>query len=212
MYAIRSYYGRLPVYQLAEYMGFAGLSAVTIAMNLAFLVAWENRKTPKGARVLGGALVFLLAVNALGWLRGRNLPPPQAEMRVLVVQANIGNLAKERAEKGQGFREVILKEYFTLTAKGWAASEGGRPDFALWPESAYPDTFFPGGMDSGNALSLREFLRRRAIPLVTGARGFDERSGKKTNAFRITSYNVCYTKLLRQASPGAVRRVCGQAR
>jgi apolipoprotein N-acyltransferase len=179
----------LPAYQLAEYAGFTGLSAVTIALNLAFLVAWENRKTLTGARVLGGALAFLLAVNALGWLRGRNLPSPDSMASVLVVQANIGNLAKERAEKGQGFREEILAKYFALTAQGWASSGGRRPDFALWPESAYPDTIRQNRMDEGNTLVLRTFLRRRAIPLATGARGFDEAAGKKTNAFFLFNEN-----------------------
>ena len=174
-------WGRLPVYQLAEYIGFQGLAALTIFLNLAFLAVWENRGSWKGMRILGGALAFFVALNALGWLRGKNLPPPDGKMRVLIVQANIGNLAKARAEKGQGFREEILEKYFELTAWGWAAPEM-RPDFTLWPESAFPDTIYPGRMDEGNTLALREFLRRWSIPLVTGARGFDEAEGKKTNA------------------------------
>ena len=175
-------WGHLPVYQLAEYTGFQGVSAITIFLNLAFLAAWENRGSWRGVRILAATLAFFAAVNALGWLRGESLAPPDGEMRVLVVQANIGNLAKEWAEKGQGFREEILQKYFALTAKGWAANRGRRPDFALWPESAFPDTIHPGRMDEGNTLALREFLRRRSIPLVTGARGFDEAEGKKTNS------------------------------
>jgi apolipoprotein N-acyltransferase len=181
-------WGKFPAFQLAEYVGFSGLSALTVFLNLAILVAWENRAAWRGARVLGAGLAFLIAINALGWLRGGNLPSPDAEMRVLVVQANIGNLAKERAEKGQGFREEILKKYFELTAWGWAASER-RPDFTLWPESAFPDTIHPGRMDEGNTLALREFLRRWSIPLVTGARGFDEAEGKKTNALFLFDRN-----------------------
>jgi apolipoprotein N-acyltransferase len=176
-------WGKFPAYQLAEYVGFQGLSALTVFLNLAFLVAWENRTTWRGARVLGVALAFLAAINALGWLRGENLPSPDAEARVLIVQANIGNLAKERAEKGQGFREQILEKYFALTAQGWAASESRRPDIALWPESAFPDTIHKNRMDEGNTLVLRKFLRHHAIPLATGARGFDETAGKRTNAF-----------------------------
>ncbi len=176
-------WGKFPAYQLAEFVGFSGLAALTIFVNLAFLIAWENRGNLKGARALGIALAILFAVNALGWQRGRSLPSPDGQMRVLIVQANIGNLDKERAERGQEFREEILGKYIVLTEQGWTASEGDRPDFALWPESAYPDTFFPGRMDSGNAITLREFLRSRGIPLATGARGFDETAGKKTNAF-----------------------------
>jgi apolipoprotein N-acyltransferase len=110
-------------------------------------------------------------------------------MRVLIVQGNIGNLAKERAERGEGYREEILGGYFALTTKGLTASEGNRPDFAVWPESAYPDTFFPGRMDSGNALVLREFLRSHSIALVTGARGYDEATGKRTNALFVFDGN-----------------------
>ncbi len=182
-------WGNFPAYQLAEYAGFSGLAALTIFVNLAFLVAWENRRTLTGARVLGSALAFLLAINALGWLQGRKLPPPDAMARVLVVQANIGNLAKERAEKGQRFREEILAKYFALTAQGWAASDSRRPDFVLWPESAFPDTIRQNRMDEGNTLVLRTFLRRHAIPLATGARGFDEAAGKRTNAFFVFNEN-----------------------
>lgn len=176
-------WGKFPAYQLAEFVGFSGLGALTLFLNLAFLVAWENRAGARGARVLGAALAFFLAINALGWLRGGTLPPPDAKTRVLIVQANIGNLAKERAERGQPFREEILAKYFALTARAIEAQGENRPDVILWPESAYPDTFAPGRMDSGNALALREFLRRHEIPLVTGARGYDVASGKKTNAF-----------------------------
>ncbi len=177
------YWGKLPAYQLTEYAGFEGLGALTIFLNLAFLVAWEHRGTGEGARVLGAALAFLAAVNVLGWLRGANLPAPDAEARILIVQGNVGNLAKARAEKGQDFREEILKKYIELTEQGFAATKGPRPDFVLWPESAFPDTIRQDRMDEGNTLVLREFLRTHGIPLVTGARGFDDRTGKKTNAF-----------------------------
>jgi apolipoprotein N-acyltransferase len=175
-------WGRLPAHQLAEYAGFAGLSAVTLFLNLAFLAAWENRKTMSGLRILGAALACFAGLNALGWLRGENLPPPDAETRVLIVQGNIGNLAKERAERGEGFREEILGRYFTLTSQGLEASVGDRPDFAVWPESAFPDTIRRDQLGEGNTLVLRNFLRRHSIAMVTGARGYEEASGKKTNA------------------------------
>ena len=159
-------WGRLPAFQLAEYIGFQGLSAVTIAFNLAFLAAWENRKTRRGFYVLAGALAFFAAINALGRLRGAAVPSPDAAARVLIVQGNVGNLAKERAERGEGFREEILEKYFALTLLGWTDPRGPRPDFAVWPESAFPDTIVPGRMDEGNTLALRRFLARRSIALV----------------------------------------------
>lgn len=176
-------WARLPAYQLAEYVGFQGLSAATLALNLALLAAWENRGTRKGARILGAALAFLATIHALGWIRGRTLPSPDAGTRVLIVQANIGNLAKERAERGERFRGEILRRYFELTAQGLSGPAGGRPDFAVWPESAFPDTILPGAMDEGNTALLRAFLLRHRIALLTGARGYDDAAGKRTNAF-----------------------------
>jgi apolipoprotein N-acyltransferase len=176
-------WARLPAYQLAEFVGFQGLSAATLALNLALLAAWENRGTRKGARILAAALAFLAAIHALGWIRGRTLPPPDAVTRVLVVQANIGNLAKERAERGERFRGEILRRYFDLTAQELSGPAAGRPDFAVWPESAFPDTILPGAMDEGNTAVLRAFLRGHSIALVTGARGYDDAAGKRTNAF-----------------------------
>ena len=182
-------WGRLPAFQLAEYVGFAGLSALTLFLNLAFLAAWENRKSMNGLLILGAALACFAGLNALGWLQGENLPPPDAQTRVLIVQGNIGNLAKERAERGEGFREEILGRYLALTVQGLAASEGDRPDFAVWPESAFPDTIHPGRMEEGSTLVLREFLRRHSLALVTGARGYDEATGKRTNAFFVFDGN-----------------------
>jgi apolipoprotein N-acyltransferase len=176
-------WGRLPAYHLAEYAGFAGLSAVTIAFNLAFLAAWENRRAWRGVRILGAALAFFAAINALGWLRGKTVPPADAAVRVLIIQGNIGNLAKERAERGEGFRGEILARYLELTGQGVIASEGRRPDFVVWPETAFPDTIFPWRMDEGSTLELRRFLRGQSIALITGARSYEEKSGKRSNAF-----------------------------
>lgn len=176
-------WSRLPVYQLAEFTGFAGLSAVTVSFNLLVLVAWEHRRSRKGIRILGAGLAFFAAINALGWMAEKRLPPPDAETRVQIVQGNIGNLAKERAERGERFREGILTKYLALTGRGMMASGDRRPDFVIWPESAFPDTISPGRMDEGNIPALRRFLRRRSVALVTGARGHDPESGKMTNSF-----------------------------
>ncbi|MEW6719850.1 MAG: apolipoprotein N-acyltransferase [Thermodesulfobacteriota bacterium] len=172
----------MPAFQLAEFVGFEGLGAATIGLNLAFLASWENRGSRKGAAALGAALAFLAVLNASGWFRGKTLPPPDAKVRILVVQGNIGDYLRLREERGDRFREEILASYFSATSRGLAASAGSPPDFAVWPESAFPDIIHPAGMEEGNVLLLREYLSRHAIALVAGARGYDASSGKRTNA------------------------------
>ncbi len=174
-------YARLPVFQLAEYVGFQGLGVVTLFLNMLLLLAWERRSDRRGAVLLGAVAALLLVLNVTGRAVGRRQGVYDGSIKVLAVQGNVGNPAKEYAERGLGFREEILADYFRLTREGLRTG-GGDPDFVLWPESAFPDTIVPRGMDAGYAGVLREFLRSNGVALVTGARGYDEASGRKTNA------------------------------
>jgi apolipoprotein N-acyltransferase len=177
-------WGKLPGYQLAEYVGFQGLSAVTIGVNLLFLLAWENRRSlAKAAVPFAAALLVLCTVNGLGWHAGRRVPRPDATARVLIVQANIGNLRTQYEKWGPGFREQVIRSYLRLTRQGLAGSNDRRPDFVLWPESAFPGVLREDALDSGYGGILRTFLRDQSVPLVTGGRGYKMAAGKRTNAW-----------------------------
>ena len=172
----------LPAFQLAEYVGFEGLDVLTLFLNLALLSAWEHRKDRKGALVLGAAAVFLLLINGAGWLVGKRQSPPDAVANVLVVQGNVGNLEKARAETGEGFREEILRRHFRLTRQGLGKTSGRAPDFVVWPETAFPGAIPSPPLISGNPGFLVEFIRSTGTALVTGAFGTDGGSGKRTNS------------------------------
>ena len=173
---------RLPAFQLAEFVGFEGLGILTLFLNLAFLTAWEGRKERKGAFLLGGTAAFLLLLNGAGWIAGKAQPAPDAAARILVVQGNIGNLEKVSAETWEGAREEILRRYFRLTLEGLARAEGRAPDFAVWPETAFPDTILPGRLAEGYSGVLSNFVRFHGTALITGAVGRDAASGKPTNS------------------------------
>jgi apolipoprotein N-acyltransferase len=175
-------WARLPAFQLAEFVGFEGLSVLTLFLNLALLMAWEHRKDRKGASLLGAAAAFLILINGAGWLIGKRQPPPDASVNVLAVQGNIGNLEKVSAETREGAREEILSRYFRLTRGGVARAEGRSPDFAVWPETAFPGTLRTEPPRTGNVGALMAFVRSIATPLVTGAIGYNEAAGKSTNS------------------------------
>jgi apolipoprotein N-acyltransferase len=175
-------WARLPAFQLAEFVGFEGLSVLTLFLNLALLLAWEHRKDRKGASLLGGTAAFLLLINGAGWLVGKSQPPPDATARVLVVQGNVGNLEKAYAESRGLYREEILRRYVRLTRQGVAQARGRTPDFTVWPETAFPDTIFPGRLHEGYSGILAGFVRSSGTPLLTGAWGTGEGSGKQTNS------------------------------
>jgi len=175
-------FARLPAFQLAEFAGFEGLGVMTLFLNLALLSAWERRKDRAGAFVLGGTAAFLLLINWAGWAVGRGQPPPDAEARVLVVQGNVGNLEKIYAEKGVGYRDDIVSRYFRLTREGIRRAGSPAPDFAVWPETAFPDVIRADRLHAGYAGVLGQFVRAGGVPLVTGAIGRDAASGKPSNA------------------------------
>jgi apolipoprotein N-acyltransferase len=86
------------------------------------------------------------------------------------------------AETREGVRGEILRRYFRLTLEGLARAEGRVPDFVVWPETAFPNLLLVQPLQAGNAGALTAFVRSNATPLVTGALGYDEASGKKTNS------------------------------
>jgi apolipoprotein N-acyltransferase len=98
------------------------------------------------------------------------------------VQGNIGNQEKVSADTREGAREEILRRYFRLTLEGLARAEGRAPDFAVWPETAFPDRLAAGRLDEGYSGVLSNFVRFQATALVTGALGRDAASGKPTNS------------------------------
>jgi len=148
---------RLPAFQLAEFVGFEGLGVLTLFLNLALLSAWERRRERRGAVLLGGTVGLLLLLNGAGWIAGKAQPTPDATARILVVQGNIGNLEKVSAATREDARKEILRRYFRLTRNGLARAGGRAPDFAVWPETAFPNPLPPQPPHTGNAGALMAF-------------------------------------------------------
>lgn len=172
----------LPVYQWAEYIGFSGLGVITLLLNLPLYIAWRKRRTLTGKLLAGGVLlIFTLAYAGGLWLKQR-LPEPDAELNVLLVQANIGNEEKLSAELGRGFRHSILQRYLSLTESGLARRADKKIDFVLWPESAFPSLLGTSFWHLPLQQQLSDFVFQQHTPLVTGAYSVDPASRLITNS------------------------------
>lgn len=171
-----------PAYHMAEWIGIQGLSTLTILLNGLLLWFWLNRKQPRGRLVPLGILAFcLLLFTGLGvWLKDR-LPTPDKMARVLIVQANIGNMEKMANEHNDQFRDVIIDRYTQLTLEGL---QGGQTvDFAVWPETAFPHFLNePYFYSQYYAQRLRRFVQENRLTLVTGAYGWIDKSEQMLNA------------------------------
>jgi apolipoprotein N-acyltransferase len=160
----------IPFYQLAEIVGFSGLSAITLAFNLPIYLAWQWR-TERQGKVLFGAVIASFALLNVGGLELKaRLPKADSEFNILMVQGNVGSMEKMAAESGDGYGQAILNRYLSLTHDTLEKHKNEKIDFAFWAETAFP-TFLGENLTPQNDYprQLREFLTEHNIPLVTGA-------------------------------------------
>ncbi len=170
----------VPVFQWAEFVGFTGLSMLTILANLWLLSAWRQRTRLAGKFNFAAVALVFLGLNGGGvWLKAR-LPEPDASLNALLVQADIGNIEKQAMERGQGFRGEILKKYLQVTEDGLA--ENPQVDFVIWSETAFPSLLGGEFNQTVYAEALQAFLQAHRVGLLTGAYGKDEASGLITNS------------------------------
>ncbi|MBX3035207.1 MAG: apolipoprotein N-acyltransferase [Bdellovibrionaceae bacterium] len=128
-----------PVYQWADVIGFSGLSSVIFLINAWIAWMWTRRHDTRRVLKHAGTLAFLLGGFTLGGLwHARSWKHTDAEVKALVVQANIGNLEKAYAEQGRGFLFGITSKFVELTQKG--LGEHPDADLVVWPETAFPDS------------------------------------------------------------------------
>lgn len=168
-----------PAFHLAEIFGFKGLSLLTYFAN--FLLMLAAYATGRKRWILVGSTVAGFALlNLGGHLLKQRLPEYDDSKSALIVQANIGNLEKQYAYKGLGFRDSILDQYIGLTQKG--LSENPNVDFAIWPETAFPDELNRPGYASRHVLRLRGFLNEAKLNLVTGSYGQKADTRQTTNS------------------------------
>jgi apolipoprotein N-acyltransferase len=170
-----------PGLHLADIGGFRWLCSISICLNGFLLLAWVKRKEGGWKAASAAALAFAL-INGAGWLHARSLPAPDSTLRVLLIQPNIGNRDKEKLEQGEnGFREAILQRYFTQTENA-LRSLSVPPDFAVWPENAFPSVIGERDLVVGLGPALKSFLVKNRLNLLTGSFGLDDAGEKVTNA------------------------------
>ncbi|OFZ10916.1 MAG: apolipoprotein N-acyltransferase [Bdellovibrionales bacterium RBG_16_40_8] len=192
----------LPIAQNAELIGFQGLSIITILLNLGFYRVYEKwcaykvNKTRTAKRELIANFLYpaiiILFLNLTGYILLKSLPPSDQELKILAVQANIGNLQKQYAERGLGFREYITERYLNLSYKAMSSPEKlSNVDLMVWPETAYPydldQRLWSSLSGEKNYLAaarrLIDLTQKLDTHLITGGYGFSPHDNKLTNTF-----------------------------
>lgn len=167
-----------PLAHIAEWIGFAGISLMIMILNLVVLYYLVLRKQRR-IFLMSFVLIFL-SLNLFGLYLKKNPHPTDSELKVLIVQANIGNLQEVAEKKGYGFRNYIINEYKKLTLD---TLKNEKVDFFVWPESAYPDLLFKNQINNHNARSFFHFLQENKIAAAIGGYSEHEQNGLVTNSF-----------------------------
>jgi len=185
-------WGGFPAFHLADIIGFSGLSTINFVFCALLLVALlryraKGRWQPWAFSV---PVIFAL-MNVWGWQHGRAVPQPDRMVKMMLVQANIGNQEKLNAESGGFYREVVIDKFFNRTKEG--IEKQGRPDYVVWPETAFPEVIPDPGLTMGFAKRLREVITTLQVRLITGGYSIQEGSGLFTNSFFVLNQNGTWT-------------------
>ena len=164
----------LPLFQTAEIWGFRFLNTLIYVFNLLFLILYKHRLDPTGKKALISAAVLFVSLNIFGFYLKRRLTQPNAVLKTILIQTNIGQFSNIKGSGSTGPRKAffITKE---LSYKGLLKSrqhkDRSNVDFILWPEGAYPYT-----INKARApLRLKQLIKKLRIPLITGGMGKDHR-------------------------------------
>ncbi|WP_394846047.1 apolipoprotein N-acyltransferase [Pendulispora brunnea] len=164
--------------QGADLVGVHGLTWMLLLVNeaVAAVMARKAEARPYVVAALG-----LIGLDlGYGWLRCAQLRDGGPATVVGVVQANITNYDKLRADRG-AFEAVryILDEHYALSDD---LRRNANPDLIVWPETVYPTTFGSPKSEAGQAFDteILAFAAGRGTPVVFGA--YDASAGHEYNA------------------------------
>jgi len=178
-----AWYGaELPLYHLAEYIGFSGLSLLTILANVPLYFAWQKRKSQAGKTVFQRVAIIFLLLNVWGLNTKAWLPVPDSSFNVLLVQANIGNAQKVAAQFGRGGYNNIISQYQTLTQTALEEYKQEKIDFVLWSETAFPSLLSTKDNNNYYAQKLIKSVRANEVALITGSYAKQAETGLISNS------------------------------
>lgn len=163
---------KIPMYQWADTIGFAGLSTLILIANASLASIYylhENNRPIK--KWISITLVCFVSLNLAGYLKGLEQTAVVRDakdiLRISSIQANIGNFDKAMAEQGGNVHHFIINKFLSLTEK--AAQDFPDTDLWIWPETAYPDFLNKEQPQNKNFNDLVERLLPLKKPLLTGA-------------------------------------------
>ena len=172
--------------QAADVGGAAGLTLALLLANEA--VAGVLARRARGARAMAAplgaaaAVPLLLAAYGLAVLASPS-PTTGTPLRVGLVQSNIADYDRLRAEKGAA--TVVREVLDTHFAMSYDAVVHRHADAVLWSETVYPTTFGHAKSEAGAALDreIQSIVNAAGVPFVFGTYDVDAAGEYNAAAF-----------------------------
>ncbi len=167
-------HSQLPMYQLAELIGFSGLSTLLMLTSAGFawgLSQWSRSKK-KSYKIAASVLVVILGLNLWGFLIKPIDKRFDKYLKVLIVQANIGQFEKVLAEKNlksnqNEIQQAVMDKYFQLTDE--AVQKFPEAEVIIWPETALADYLDPEYLSRPRQQQLQYKILSWQKALITGS-------------------------------------------
>lgn len=166
-----------PWAQWADVIGFQGLSVVILLLNALIAYLFIRKNLRLSLKMLAILLPFFLLLHFLGLNKKAEWQKGDKVLKVLQIQANIGNQEKYQAERGAGYQQFIADEYFNLTRE--ALKIHPNADLIIWPESAFTDELDSYSLYRLQSAQFVRFVQEIKKPLLTGAYSKDPPGVKK---------------------------------
>lgn len=175
-YAGSPWLNMAPYLGVSPYLGVVAFSFITYWVALETFTQLALKKMRPQVWI---TLVLFVLINALSPLKdiqtNKTLP-------VRIVQANIGNFLKIASEKGDtNSYEAINKIYEDLSN----TANGFEPKLIVWPETAYPDTFY--GDKTKLAPIFENIMKTTGSEMLIG--GYDQDMTKSPFDYIETVFN-----------------------
>lgn len=182
-------YGSMPGYQIADVIGFTGLSTLTYLINawvlLAVLSLKENRAQFR--KYAGSLILVFCAINLLGLYQKYKWNHFDSSLKVMAVQPNIGNQEKQFDIYGPRFKTQVIQKHFKLTEQ---ELQNSKPDLIIWPETSIPEYLDPYFYSQINVENVLNFIRKHQTPVLTGAYTHNLKTFQDSNSIFLFNGNA----------------------
>jgi apolipoprotein N-acyltransferase len=173
-----------PWLNFQPYLGLASILSVTGFSFFTYWIGLANAEVkvlePKKFMPIYMAAILLFFAGNF-FLRFEKAPSKDF-LNVRIVQANVGNFMKISSEKGDvNSLETINNRYKRLSLP----ENDFKPDLIIWPETAYPDTFFGERTILGQV--FKDVIKKTNAEMLIG--GYDQDMTKSMMDLYETIFN-----------------------